>query len=181
MALEEEEVEIARFYRVSRIPTMVGRLPDGSKIPGGPYTALQFAVLAAMLIGLVTTWGLWAKFGFLGNIAFFLLMLVVPVYLAGMAKTTARSPLILAQGLGRFASASRTGTIDGLPLKFPKPHTAATHALYEAQPAPTGLPDPVPPVAPGPAPEQPRRSASPERRPVTALERFQAQSKGPSR
>ena len=55
MAERDEEREVARFYtRSRRFPKFIGRLHDGTKIPGGPYTLTQGVVLAIVLVGAVS-------------------------------------------------------------------------------------------------------------------------------
>ena len=47
MSDEKQQTEVARFYTRSRkFPRLIGRLHDGTKIPGGPYTVTQ-AIVAA--------------------------------------------------------------------------------------------------------------------------------------
>jgi len=60
MSDEKQQTEVARFYTRSRkFPRLIGRLHDGTKIPGGPYTVTQAIVAAVVLaLGLVTR-GLW--------------------------------------------------------------------------------------------------------------------------
>lgn len=51
--------EIARFYtRSRRFPKMIGRMNDGSRIPGGPYTLTQVGVGGAVLLVMLVTRGL---------------------------------------------------------------------------------------------------------------------------
>lgn len=45
-------VMVTRFYTaVRRIPTLVGKLPNGGFIPGGPYTLGQVALLLLVAVG----------------------------------------------------------------------------------------------------------------------------------
>lgn len=60
MAERDEEREVARFYtRSRRFPKFIGRLHDGTKIPGGPYTLTQGVVLAIVLICALLTQSAW--------------------------------------------------------------------------------------------------------------------------
>lgn len=55
------EREVARFYTRSRkFPRMVGRLPEGTRIWGGPYTFTQLGLgLVAIFVALATR-GVWS-------------------------------------------------------------------------------------------------------------------------
>ena len=60
MADRDEEREVARFYtRSRRFPKFIGRLHDGTKIPGGPYTLTQGVVLAIVLVVALMTQSVW--------------------------------------------------------------------------------------------------------------------------
>lgn len=53
-------VMVTRFYTsVRRIPTLVGKLPNGGFIPGGPYTLGQVVLLLLVAIGGFYTMPLW--------------------------------------------------------------------------------------------------------------------------
>ncbi len=53
--------ETGRFYSsIRRIPTTLHRLPDGTRVPGGPYTLVQGvggAVAVALLWAVRSAWG----------------------------------------------------------------------------------------------------------------------------
>ena len=60
MADRDEEREVARFYtRSRRFPKFIGRLHDGTKIPGGPYTLTQGVVMAIVLVVALMTQSVW--------------------------------------------------------------------------------------------------------------------------
>ncbi len=53
--------EIARFYtRSRRFPKMIGRMTDGSRIPGGPYTLTQVGFGGVALLVLLVTRTQWS-------------------------------------------------------------------------------------------------------------------------
>lgn len=62
--------EIARFYtRSRRFPKMIGRMHDGSRIPGGPYTLTQAGFGGAALMSLLLTRSLWSSGAILLDVA----------------------------------------------------------------------------------------------------------------
>ena len=70
MPKSSDHDEVSRFYTASRrIPTMIGRLPDGSRIWGGPYTVSQVVIgLIVMVVALMTR-PLWSIGGLLDLVA----------------------------------------------------------------------------------------------------------------
>lgn len=51
---------ITRFYTLARrFPTLIGRLPNGSELPYGPYTVGQFVTAVVLLVGGYWTLPLW--------------------------------------------------------------------------------------------------------------------------
>ena len=179
---EGEEYEIVRFYRINKYPLMMGRLPDGSKIFGGPYTAAQGITGAVMIILVLSTWGLWANYGLFGNIIFAGLAVLVPVYLAGMIRTKNRNPITVFLGAVSAWNAPAGGKIGNDKFTFRKPHQAAGAVLSDGlgQPkpeksGPQAAPAPQPVIS-LPAPEPAPALAPSDRRPVTALDRLMAQS-----
>ncbi|RYF10986.1 MAG: hypothetical protein EOO40_04130 [Deltaproteobacteria bacterium] len=62
-------VRVTRFYTaVRRIPTLVGKLPNGGFIPGGPYTLGQLALMLLVAVGGFYTMPWWGGHGAsLGN------------------------------------------------------------------------------------------------------------------
>ena len=49
------------YTRARKFPQLIGRTPDGTRIPGGPYTYLQVAAGVGMAAVLAATTGLWAR------------------------------------------------------------------------------------------------------------------------
>lgn len=190
---QTEEYEIVRFYRTSKYPLMMGRLPDGTKIFGGPYTAAQGITGAATIMGALFTWGLWANFGLFGNIIMLAASVIIPVYLAGMIRTKNRNPIMLAAGAIGAWNAPSGGKLANAPLKFRKPHHVTGSAPLSDQPSEAHrYPDeqPVPVSAQKPRQEaaapqsadsaggggSTRPETAPPARAVTAIERLMSQS-----
>ena len=179
---EGEDYEIVRFYRINKYPLMMGRLPDGSKIFGGPYTAAQGITGAAMIILVLSTWGLWANYGLFGNVIFAGMAVLLPVYLAGMIRTKNRNPVTVFFGAISAWAAPGGGKVGNDKFTFRKPHQTAGAPLMDGLSRPTPEqpdPEPVPavqPIVPVQMPEPTPASVPAARRPVTALDRLMAQS-----
>jgi hypothetical protein len=87
------EVQAAPWYTKARkIPQLIGKLPDGTTIPGGPYTASQVATAAIVAVALWKTTWLWARFDGLVNVVVAVGVLVGSVLLARGLPDTGRNP-----------------------------------------------------------------------------------------
>lgn len=189
---QSEEHEIVRFYRTSKYPLMMGRLPDGTKIFGGPYTAAQGITGAGMIMLALFTWGMWASFGLIGNLVTLVTVVLVPVHLAGMIRTKNRNPVMIAAGALGAWSAPSGGKLANASLRFRKPHhvSGMTSVSDYQVDLPQGssessgtspasqlqaVPQPAAQrSAPAPAATEPVSNR--ENRAVTAIERLMAQS-----
>lgn len=191
MSDEKQQTEVARFYTRSRkFPRLIGRLHDGTKIPGGPYTVTQAIVAAVLLaLGLVTR-GLWGTGTILVDIPIVLLVAWGGAWGAGRLPATRRnigSILIGAVG-AMFRPAA--GKYREQTVKLGPPHFAGGTAVIGGVTTPTTTqPKPaVPAPAPVPAPpaieEIPAQAAelvpagATARTPVTGVERLLAQARG---
>lgn len=180
-----EDFEIVRFYRISKYPLMLGRLPDGSKIWGGPYTSAQgFAGVGAILLTL-STWGLWAHYGLIGNLVIFATAVCVPVYLAGTIRTKSRNPLMIFMGVMKAFASPAAGSVGATTFKFRAPHQVTGTVVVDGinnvlaptredvdDTAVVGA-DPLP--APVQAPASPLKAPE-TKRAVTAIERLMAET-----
>jgi len=81
-------VRVTRFYTaVRRIPTLVGKLPNGGFIPGGPYTLGQIALMLLVAVGGFYTMPWWGGHGAsLGNF----IKLAVAVVITSMLSSKIR-------------------------------------------------------------------------------------------
>lgn len=122
MAEDPEELETVKYYtRARKFPQLLGRMPDGTKIPGGPYTVQQLiAAIAIIVIGGMTidTWGV---FGVFGNVALLFGLAFGAVFLIGRLPMNGRNPLFALLGLYRVLNAPSTGKYQGRPVKFRRP------------------------------------------------------------
>lgn len=150
-------VEVVKWYtRARKFPQLIGRTPDGAKIPGGPYTITQAVGGGLLLLAGVNTLGWWASYGLLGNALLLLGVTYGAVLLLGRIPVGSRNPLSVASGSIRAASSPSLGKLAGRPVKLPRPRQVR-HRIVVLQTTP---PEPTP------LPEQPRREpAAQPRRP----------------
>lgn len=121
---------ITRFYRVVRIPIMVGRLPSGEKIIGGPYTAAQIVAVAFTAIMLYQTFPLWRTDSFLANIGLAIAIICIVGIIAGKMQKLDGNPMIHFDGfMGSLSTryVLKQGTYRGSPLKLDRPRRARAH------------------------------------------------------
>ncbi|RIQ33615.1 hypothetical protein [Jiangella rhizosphaerae] len=122
MAEDPEDLETVKYYtRARKFPQLLGRMPDGTKIPGGPYTVQQLiaAILIIVVGGLtIDTWGV---FGVFGNIALLFGAAFGAVFLIGRLPMNGRNPLYALLGLYRVLNAPASGKYQGRPVRFRRP------------------------------------------------------------
>lgn len=165
-----EEQEVARFYtRSRRFPKMVGRMHDGTRIPGGPYTLTQAGVGGAILLIALMTRSKWGT----GNIIFDLPLVVAlawgGAWLAGRIPSTRRNLLSVLAGAIGAVRRPVTGKYRGVTVQLRKPHTvrgrvsidsASTSGYaHSTSPAVELATTPQPAAATIPAEDQPRAVA----------------------
>jgi len=116
----QEQRLIGRFYTSARrFQQRIGAWPDGSKIPGGPYTYTQVGVMVGVLILGWSTMGAWGSGSPIGNF----LMLVLIAYgaglLVGRMPKTRRNVLGLAgSGIALLTHPGAGGRYRGRPLRL---------------------------------------------------------------
>jgi len=165
------EQHIAKFYtKARRFPRLVGKLPDGTQIPFGPFTLTQVVGGAIALFIAAQTIEIWGTGSILTNATVLVMVAVATVFLLGLLpKGSVLSPLALGEGVLRMLSPARMGTLSGSPVRAAKPHKVTARVILPAgsdcetttssDPAPA---EPEPSVEPAPVPP----SAIPESEPV---------------
>jgi hypothetical protein len=122
MAEDQDDLETVKYYtRARKFPQLLGRMPDGTKIPGGPYTVQQLiAAIIIIVVGGLTidTWGV---FGVFGNVALLFGTAFGAVFLIGRLPMNGRNPLYALLGLYRVINAPTSGKYQGRPVKFRRP------------------------------------------------------------
>lgn len=115
------------FYTLSRkVQELVGKLPDGTYIWGGPYTIPQIlsGVVVSALALLTRQLGLWGGQGAAALIFDLLVVLVLGVatiYVVGKLPAPKRSILGIINGVVNIITAPDTGTWRGRGLPVQKP------------------------------------------------------------
>ena len=110
------------YTRARKFPQLIGRTPDGTRIPGGPYTYTQVAAGVVTAVVLAQTTWLWAHGGLILNATIFIGATVGAVFAAGKLTPGMRNPIVLASGaLNLMSSGYR---LDGTAIRNPKPNTA---------------------------------------------------------
>ena len=71
------------YTRARKFPQLIGRTPDGTRIPGGPYTYTQVAAGVVTAVVLAQTTWLWAHGGLILNATIFIGATVGAVFAAG--------------------------------------------------------------------------------------------------
>lgn len=137
-------MEVTKWYtRALKIPSLVGRLPGGTRIPFGPFTVTQvlvgFGIIAVYLqIGDFTAWTAGVP-----NVV--LLAGVVAAVVFGLGKLPpGANPVLLAVGCWHAMAAPSGGDFQGKPLVLPKSR--------KPWPGRTLLQE-VPPLRPQPEPD----------------------------
>lgn len=115
--------EVARFFsQARRIPMLVGKLPDGTKIWGGPYTIYQVAALLIVGAGLYLFHDLWGTGAVFADLFMGAVIAVAAAVLAGQIPLDARNPVITVGGFGNALQAPRTGKYRGQAPRLRRPH-----------------------------------------------------------
>ena len=172
--VEATAVEKVKWYTLARrFPQLIGRTPDGARIPGGPYTVTQAVGGMGILAVGYYSMGLWASFGTFGNFAALILVTGAAIIGLGRIPLGARNPVSIGIGAARAASAPRAGRLRGKAVRIRAPHQVR-HRIVVCRLIPTGdptaIPTPVttsttapPPPAPEPRAATPRAAVRPRR------------------
>lgn len=115
------ERETARFYTVSRrFPRMIGRLPEGTRLWGGPYTFSQLGVGAATFAVAAATCPLWST----GSIVIDLVILAMLSWGAALAArmlpTSRLNPAIVVATVIACAVSPADGVYRGRAARLPR-------------------------------------------------------------
>lgn len=134
---EEPKILVGRFYTAARkFKQLIGQLPDGTVIPGGPYTLTQF--VPAMTIILLAALKFWL-FGFPGFLWTLLQIMVVllvagaSIFILGKVPPTRRSLFHLASTYPALIFSSKSGYWNGQAIK--NDHDQRIHPIIQFIPA----------------------------------------------
>lgn len=190
----QQTPEVAKFFsRARRIPMLIGKMPDGSKIWGGPYTVYQLMALVITGAGLYLFHGMWSTGAILADLVVAAVIAMSAALLAGQIPLDARNPTGLVSSFSNALKAPRTGTYHGKSPRLRRPHrsnisisvsplsleTDAPTVEGPAAEAPTARdvaaePDPAPTTQDEPVSPEPQSATE---LPRTGLERLIAQSR----
>lgn len=123
MKNSDDDVYVGKFFtRAMKIPLMVGRLIDGTRLWGGPYTIPQ---LVAGFIALLVLWQAFAWFfstGFILTDAILVVMGAWGVaYLTGRLPESRRNLFNVISSAATATVTSKTGLYRGAPFKIQQP------------------------------------------------------------
>lgn len=133
-----ERPRVSRFYTgVRRIPIMIGKAGN-TRLPGGPYSVMQFMAGGAVLVigwNTMSVWGpLFGTFPLVRIVAL-LGMAATALWLAGQLPSTRRKiHHLAADTMGAIANPS-AGTLNGQPMKLRSPHRLTGTVLIAGAPA----------------------------------------------
>ncbi|MGP5319146.1 hypothetical protein ACTXMB_14540 [Arthrobacter rhombi] len=130
-----DQTQVTRFFQVSRVPIMFGRLPSGERIWGGPYTGAQLMTAFASLFIGIKTMNLWGTGSFLASLVILAMFIGGAVYVAGRLRSVRGNPLVLVEGWGRSMVAPKTGTYRGAKVFLPTPKRSGCHRILINNPA----------------------------------------------
>jgi hypothetical protein len=140
--------ETAKFYtKARRIPMLVGKLPSGGRIWGGPYTITQVGAGAVVAFALWKTAPLWAQLGGFMNIVVAVGVVVGVVWATGKLPSSGRNPVAFVMDAMNLTSSP--GRLVGGQVALPKPRLV-THRVMVVLPRAAGSAQHTGPVA-GPA------------------------------
>jgi hypothetical protein len=124
--------ETAKFYtKARRIPMLVGKLPSGGRIWGGPYTITQVGAGAAVAFALWKSAPLWAQLGGFMNMVVAVGIVVGVVWATGKLPSSGRNPVAFVMDAMNLTSSP--GRLVGGQVALPKPRLM-THRVMVALP-----------------------------------------------
>lgn len=120
---KQHDPDVVKWYtRARKFPQLIGRTPDGARIWGGPYTITQAVGAGGVLFVGLNTMGLWAGFGFVGNLVVLLGVAYGVVIILGRIPVGSRNPISVMAGAVRASGAPQYGRIGGKQIRLRRPH-----------------------------------------------------------
>lgn len=123
MKNHDDDLIVGKFFtRAMKIPLMVGRLIDGTRLWGGPYTVPQ---IVAGFIALLVLWQAFAWFFSTGFILTDAIMVVLGAwgvaFLVGRLPDSRRNLFNMMTSMASATATSKTGFYRGSPFKIQQP------------------------------------------------------------
>ena len=120
---------VARFYtRSRRFPKMIGRMTDGSRIPGGPYTLTQVGFGGVALLVLLMTRTMWSTGSVILDLAVTLGVAWGATWVVGLIPMTRRNLLFAFMDAIAAMTKPRGGKYQGQVITLARPHQAVGSA-----------------------------------------------------
>lgn len=139
-----KEVRGVRWFTAARhVPSLIGRMHDGTMIKGGPYTLVQAFVIPITAAVAWGTRGLWGTGSWIIDGGLSLLVAAGLGWGAGHMPDD-RNPVLWVAGLLSASTQPRWGRSNGRRITVPKPQRIHGHVivqcreLQQPQPAPGG-------------------------------------------
>lgn len=123
---------VAKFYtRARRFPKLIGKLHDGTRIPGGPYTLTQVIIGGLFLFVAMQTRPLWTWGSLIIDLPLVLATTWGVAWVFGLIPQTNRNILsVAASGLAAFSS-PLNGRFKGRPVRFRQPHRPHSRVVLD--------------------------------------------------
>ena len=134
---DDNNVEVIKDFTTARsIPQLIGRTPDGKKLPFGPDTVPQAVSGAAVGAILWLLHPLWLGDSITWNVGFFVACCGGTVFVVGKLRLAGRSPASVAQGVKKavFASPEAKLKINGKRVNIRAPHLVHAGGYITADP-----------------------------------------------
>ncbi|MBT9293968.1 hypothetical protein KKP62_03195 [Rhodococcus sp. GOMB7] len=134
---DDNNVEVIKDFTTARkIPQLIGRTPDGKKLPFGPYTVPQAVSGAAVGAILWLLHPLWLGVNITWNVGFFVACCGGTLFVVGKLRLAGRSPASVAQGVKKavFAPPEAKLKINGKRVNIRAPHLVHAGGYITADP-----------------------------------------------
>lgn len=145
MATEPSPTVVRWFTNARRrVGIVLGRLPNGEKLPGGPYSLASFVGFAVTLgLGELTK-GVWGRSGGLGDLILLGAVSLGVGWAAGRVPTEKLNGWGLLHGARHTTTLARAGRHRGEPVKLPRAHRVRGRVAVDLAdlPAPGETPAP---------------------------------------
>lgn len=136
LGMEQPDRVMRQYTRGLRIPALIGKLSGGWRIPGGPYTTVQFVGGASVVVMGASMSKHWARFDVPVNIALGLLVPLAVVFVLGLIKPGGRGPLSMLGGVVVVLTRPSGGSHQGRALRLHAPRRLRQRLLVQVPVAP---------------------------------------------
>lgn len=121
----DQGVEVTRWYTSAlKIPRLIGKLPSGERLWGGPYTLTQVTAGVGVFVVGIKTMGWWGYSNLFTNGMTLLAVSAIVLFLVGQIPSSGVNPAVLIQGSLSQLARRDVGTWRGNALQIPDRATA---------------------------------------------------------